>query len=488
MHFTLVLIRICGVNPQLIISVFRKMSSFAEIDLEILKKYNQPGPRYTSYPTAPLFSQDFTAADFTEEVISTNSSAENAADLSLYFHFPFCESLCYFCGCNMMVSRDRRLTSEYNERLKKEIETLTPLISKNRKVSQMHWGGGTPSYLTPDEIRDVGDFIKSKFSFAPDIEASVEIDPRGLTFEHLKSFREIGFNRISLGVQDFNRQVQETINRIQPENITRQTVEWARQLEFGSINLDLIYGLPFQTLRSFRQTVETVIDIAPDRIAVFNYAHVPWLKKHQNIFKTETMPSPDERLIILKQTIEQLVQNGYEYIGLDHFAKPTDELAIAQKNNTLYRNFQGYSTKAGCDVYAFGVSAISQFQNIYAQNLKNIKDYYARIESGEAATNVGYRMTFDDHVRKETIMQLMCHLQIDKRSIEHRFGIDFESYFADDIRKLDPFIADGLLENNAERIFIKGVGKLIIRNVAMCFDAHLAEMTKEKKPVFSKTV
>jgi oxygen-independent coproporphyrinogen-3 oxidase len=352
----------------------------------------------------------------------------------------------------------------------------------------MHWGGGTPSYLTPDEIRDVGDFIKSKFSFAPDIEASVEIDPRGLTFEHLKSFREIGFNRISLGVQDFNRQVQETINRIQPENITRQTVEWARQLEFGSINLDLIYGLPFQTLRSFRQTVETVIDIAPDRIAVFNYAHVPWLKKHQNIFKTETMPSPDERLIILKQTIEQLVQNGYEYIGLDHFAKPTDELAIAQKNNTLYRNFQGYSTKAGCDVYAFGVSAISQFQNIYAQNLKNIKDYYARIESGEAATNVGYRMTFDDHVRKETIMQLMCHLQIDKRSIEHRFGIDFESYFADDIRKLDPFIADGLLENNAERIFIKGVGKLIIRNVAMCFDAHLAEMTKEKKPVFSKTV
>ncbi|MCA1625486.1 MAG: oxygen-independent coproporphyrinogen III oxidase [Acidobacteria bacterium] len=464
------------------------MSSFAEIDLEILKKYNQPGPRYTSYPTAPLFSQDFTAGDFTAEIISTNSGAENAADLSLYFHFPFCESLCYFCGCNMMVSRDRRLISEYNERLKKEIETLTPLISKNRKVSQMHWGGGTPSYLTPDEIRDVGEFIKSKFNFAPNIEASVEIDPRGLTFEHLKSFREIGFNRISLGVQDFNPQVQETINRIQPENITRQTVEWVRQLGFGSINLDLIYGLPFQTLRSFRQTVETVIDISPDRIAVFNYAHVPWLKKHQNIFKTETMPSPAERLIILKQTIEQLVQNGYEYIGLDHFAKPTDELAIAQKNNTLYRNFQGYSTKAGCDVYAFGVSAISQFQNIYAQNLKNIKDYYARIETSEAAINVGYRMTFDDHVRKETIMQLMCHLQIDKRSIENRFGISFEKYFADDIKKLDPFIVDGLLENNAERIFIKGAGKLIIRNVAMCFDAHLAEMAKEKKPVFSKTV
>ncbi len=465
------------------------MSNFAEIDLEILRKYNQPGPRYTSYPTAPLFSSDFTAKDFVREIIYTN--AENAttnADLSLYFHFPFCESLCYFCGCNMMVSRDRTLISQYNERLKREIETLAPLISKNRKISQMHWGGGTPSYLTSEEILDVGAFIKSKFTFADDAEASVEIDPRNLTFEHLKAFRQIGFNRTSLGVQDFNPQVQETINRIQPEDITRQTILWARELGFGSINLDLIYGLPFQTLRSFRETVEKVIDISPDRIAVFNYAHVPWLKKHQNIFKPETMPSPDERLVILKQTIEQLVNSGYEYIGLDHFAKPTDELAVAQKNNTLYRNFQGYSTRAGTDVYAFGVSAISQFQNIYAQNLKNIKDYYERIETGDAATNVGYRMTFDDHVRKETIMQLMCHLQIDKRAIEQKFGIDFETYFAADLPKLDSFIADELLENNAERIFIKGAGKLIIRNVAMCFDAHLAEMTKVNKPVFSKTV
>lgn len=461
---------------------------FSEIDVEILKKYNQPGPRYTSYPTAPLFSADFTARDFTEEIISTNAGAENAADLSLYFHFPFCESLCYFCGCNMKVSRDRNLINEYNEELKKEIEIISPLISKKRKVRQMHWGGGTPSHLTPGEIRDVGKFIKERFVFAEDIEASVEIDPRLLTREHMRAFREIGFNRASLGVQDFNPLVQETINRIQPENITRQAIEWTRRLGFGSINLDLIYGLPFQTLESFRETVETVIDISPDRIAVFNYAHVPWLKKHQNIFQPETMPPADERLLMLKQTIEQLVQSGYEYIGLDHFAKPTDELAIAQKNNTLYRNFQGYSTKAGCDVYAFGVSAISQFQNIYAQNLKNIKDYYTRVGTGEAATGVGYRMTTDDHIRKEVIMQMMCHLQIDKRSVENRFGIDFETYFADDIKKLMPFIADGLLENNSERIFIKGAGKLIIRSVAMCFDAYLAEMTKVSKPVFSKTV
>ena len=462
------------------------MNNFKKIDIDVLKKFNQPGPRYTSYPTAPLFSPDFTAADFTNEIITTNLEADES-DVSLYFHFPFCESLCYFCGCNMMVSRDRRMIREYNEYLKKEIDLLAPLISESRKVSQMHFGGGTPSYLTPEEILDVGAFIKSKFVFADDLEASVEIDPRGLTFEHMQAFREIGFNRTSFGVQDFNLQVQEAINRVQSEEITRQTVEWARELGFKSVNLDLIYGLPYQTLNSFAETVEKIIDISPNRIAVFNYAHVPWLKKHQNVIPPEALPSPDERLNIFKMTIEKLIGAGYEYIGLDHFAKPTDELAIAQKNNTLYRNFQGYSTKAGCDVYAFGLSAISQFQNIYAQNLKNLKDYYSRVDSREAATNVGYRMTFDDHVRKETIMQLMCHLEINKRDIEAKFDIDFEDYFADDIRKLNVFIADGLLENDVDKIKIVGSGILIIRNIAMCFDAYLEKMVKEK-PVFSKTV
>ncbi len=462
------------------------MSSFNKIDIDVLKKFNQPGPRYTSYPTAPLFSPEFTAADYTREIIETNSES-NTGDLSLYFHFPFCEKLCYFCGCNMMVTQNRQMIREYNDYLKKEIELLLPLISKNRKTEQMHWGGGTPSYLYPQEIRDIGNFIKSKFGFADDIEASVEIDPRGLTREHLEAFREIGFNRTSFGVQDFNLQVQEAINRVQSEEITRQTVVWARELGFESINLDLIYGLPYQTLKSFAVTVEKIIDISPNRIAVFNYAHVPWLKKHQNIIPSEALPSPDERLQILKMTIEKLIGAGYEYIGMDHFAKPTDELSIAQKNNTLYRNFQGYSTKAGCDVYAFGLSAISQFQNVYAQNLKNLKDYYNRVDEGFTATNVGYRMTADDHVRKETIMRLMCHLEIDKRDIEQKFGIDFEKYFADDIKKLDVFIAENLLENNAEKIKITGAGILIIRNVAMCFDAYLEKMMKEK-PVFSKTV
>ncbi|CAN5592364.1 oxygen-independent coproporphyrinogen III oxidase [soil metagenome] len=462
------------------------MKDFGEIDIELLKRFNQPGPRYTSYPTAPLFSQKFTAADFEREIIDTNEG-ENTGDISLYFHFPFCEKLCYFCGCNMLVTKDRTAISGYNDYLKREIDLIAPLISKNRRVEQMHFGGGTPSYLTPAEIRDIGAFIKSKFNFCDDLEASVEIDPRNLTQAHLEAFRDIGFNRTSFGVQDFNPQVQEAINRIQSEEITRQTVIWARELGYKSVNIDLIYGLPHQTLPNFAESVEKVIDISPDRIAVFNYAHVPWLKKHQNIIKTEDLPTPNERLQILKMTIEKLVSNGYEYIGMDHFAKPTDDLAVAQKNNTLYRNFQGYSTKAGADVYAFGLSAISQFQNIYAQNLKNIRDYYTRVDENLPATNVGYRMTADDHIRKETIMQLMCHLEIDKRDIEAKFGIDFEDYFAADIPKLKTFIDEGLLENNSEKIKIIGAGILIIRNVAMCFDAYLEKMMKEK-PVFSKTV
>ena len=462
------------------------MKDFGEIDIELLKRFNQPGPRYTSYPTAPMFSGDFTEKDFVREIVGTNGDA-NTSPVSLYFHFPFCAKLCYFCGCNMLVTSDRTAIAQYNDYLKREIEMIAPLVSENRKIEQLHFGGGTPSYLTPIEILDIGGFIKSRFNFAEDLEASVEIDPRGLTREHLEAFRAIGFNRTSFGVQDFDLKVQEAINRVQSEEITRQTVVWARELGYKSVNIDLIYGLPHQTLREFGESVEKVIDISPDRIAVFNYAHVPWLKKHQNVIKVEDTPSPDERLQILRMTIEKLIAADYEYIGLDHFAKPTDELAIAQNENTLYRNFQGYSTKAGADVYAFGVSAISQFQNIYAQNQKNLNDYYARIDAGQAATAVGYRMTADDHVRKETIMQLMCHLEIDKREIERKFGIDFEKYFADDLPKLDTFIIEGLLENTADKIKIIGSGKLIIRNVAMCFDAYLEKMMREK-PVFSKTV
>ena len=456
------------------------------IDFDVLKRFNQQGPRYTSYPTAPLFSEQFTQDDLIDEIRETNPPGSDQP-ISLYFHFPFCEKLCYFCGCNMRVTHDRALISEYIGYLKKEIYLIRPLISDGRKVAQMHWGGGTPSYLFPDEIRDIGGFIRERFEFEPDTEASVEIDPRNLTREHMVAFTEIGFNRTSFGVQDFNLEVQKAINRVQSEEITRQTVLWARELGFKSVNLDLIYGLPHQSVASFSDTVDKVIDISPDRLAVFNYAHVPWLKKHQNVIPTESIPSADERLAILEMSIEKLIDAGYEYIGMDHFAKPTDELAIAQQNGTLYRNFQGYSTKAGCDVYAFGVSAISQYENIYAQNLKNIREYYARLNDHEAATAVGYRMTRDDHIRKDVIMQMMCNLEIDKHRVEREFDIDFEDYFFDDLLKLRPFIEQGLVENDADAVRVTNSGLLIIRNVAMCFDAYLEQMMKEK-PVFSKTV
>lgn len=462
------------------------MTTDKAMDFAVLKKYNQPGPRYTSYPTAPVFSNKFTDEDFLAEIRDTND-AGTTRPLSLYFHFPFCAKLCYFCGCNMKVSNDRDVIREYNDYIKRDIDHVAPMIAESREVTQMHWGGGTPSHLEPDEIRDIGHFILDRFNFANDVEQSVEIDPRNMRRDHIAAFAEIGFNRTSFGVQDFDTRVQEAINRVQSEEITRQVVDWAREFGFKSINLDLIYGLPFQSVDTFRSTVDKIIDISPDRIAVFNYAHVPWMKKHQKILGEQPMPVADERLAILEMTIQRLVDAGYEYIGMDHFAKPTDELAIAQKEGTLYRNFQGYSTKAGADVYAFGVSAISQFENIYAQNEKEIKKYYARIDAGRAATHVGYRMTEDDHIRKETIMQLMCNLEIDKRRIEREFGIEFDKYFAADIPKLDPFIADSLLEETDSHIRVLGSGILIIRNIAMAFDAYLEQMMREK-PVFSKTV
>jgi oxygen-independent coproporphyrinogen-3 oxidase len=462
------------------------MSSVKAMDFAVLKKFNTQGPRYTSYPTAPMFSPAFTDENFVEEIRDTNLES-TTRPLSLYFHFPFCAKLCYFCGCNMKVSNDRDVIGEYNQYLKREIDMISSMLANSREVTQMHWGGGTPSHLEPDEIRDVGKYILGRFNFANDVEQSVEIDPRNMRRDHIAAFAEIGFNRTSFGVQDFNLQVQEAINRVQSEEITRQVVDWAREFGFKSVNLDLIYGLPFQTVDTFRDTVDKVIDISPDRIAVFNYAHVPWLKKHQQILGEQPMPVADERLAILEMTIQRLVHAGYEYIGMDHFAKPTDELAIAQKEGTLYRNFQGYSTKAGADVYAFGVSAISQFENIYAQNEKEIRKYYARIDAGRTATRVGYRMTPDDHIRKETIMQLMCNLEIDKRKIEREFDIEFDKYFASDLPKLHPFIADGLLKETDSHLRVLGSGILIIRNIAMAFDAYLEQMMREK-PVFSKTV
>jgi len=459
---------------------------FASVDLGLLKKYDRPGPRYTSYPTAPLFSPSFTGEDFRAEIAGTNGPGESG-DVSLYFHFPFCDTLCYFCGCTMLVTRDRNRIAEYNEYLKKEIALVAPMIAPGRRVVQVHWGGGTPTHLLPAEIRDMGETIRSSFRIGADAEMSVEIDPRELTRDHVVALHDAGFNRMSMGVQDFDDRVQETVNRVQPESMTRRVYDWARALGFTSINLDLIYGLPFQSTASFAATLEKIIAFGPDRIAVFNYAHVPWLKPHMKLIRPEDIPTPEEKLAILKMTIERLSAGGYEYIGMDHFAKPDDELARAQKAKTLYRNFQGYSTKSGADLYGFGMSSISHFRGSYAQNTKNIPEYYRALDARKLATHVGYRMTEDDQVRKHVIMRLMCDLELEKAAVEEKFGIDFDEYFEHSLRQLDQFVTDGLVVLEPGKIAIVGAGRLLLRNIAMCFDAYLEGMSKDR-PVFSRTV
>jgi oxygen-independent coproporphyrinogen-3 oxidase len=461
-------------------------SPFSHIDLGLLRKYDRPGPRYTSYPTAPLFNKNFLAEDFRNAILTTNGP-DSSSDISLYFHLPFCDTLCYFCGCTMLITRDRERIEEYNRYLKKELALIAPRIADHRKVVQLHWGGGTPTHLSPGQILDIGRTIRESFHFAPDAEVSVEIDPRELRREHLEALREVGFNRMSMGVQDFDAKVQETVNRIQPEAMTSEVYRWAREVGFSSINMDLIYGLPFQTLEGFERTIRTTIEFSPDRIAVFNYAHVPWLKPHQKLIRQDDLPSPDQKLALLKRTIELFCSNGYEYIGMDHFAKPTDELALAQKEKTLYRNFQGYSTRAEADLYGFGMSSISHFQTMYAQNTKNLPEYYKALDAGHLATHVGYRMTGDDQIRKHVIMRLMCDLELDTRRVEERFGIDFAEYFARSLTALRPFEEDGLVQVTPGRIAIVDAGRLLLRNIAMCFDAYLDKMSATK-PLFSRTV
>ncbi len=462
------------------------MRQFARIDLGILKKYDTAGPRYTSYPPAPVFTPEFDVRKFEVELILSNQF-RSRADVSLYFHLPFCDTLCYFCGCTMMVTRDRSRVRKYVDILKREIDLFHWYVAPERRVGQLHWGGGTPTHLDPAEIRDLGGHIWKRFRSTSDAEVGVEIDPRGLTLDHMMALKDSGFNRISMGVQDFNPRVQRAVNRIQPEEITEKAIEWSNLLGFSSINIDLIYGLPLQTVDSFEQTINRIIGIAPDRIAVFNYAHVPWLKPHQGLIHPEDLPSAETKLEILKMSIEKLTEAGYWYIGMDHFAKPENELAVAQRDKTLYRNFQGYSTKAGCDLYGLGMSSISHFANIYAQNPKKLTEYYSAIQSTAFATHVGYKMTRDDEIRKFVIMKLMCDLEVRKSEVEWRFGIEFDEYFREALLQLWLFVDDGLVSISSDTVKIDGMGRLILRNIAMCFDAYLPHMRTEKQ-VFSRTV
>ncbi len=455
------------------------------IDIDLIKKYDKPGPRYTSYPTAPHFTEAFTSEKYLDEIIRTNNLVDQP-ELSLYCHLPFCDTLCYFCGCNMIITRNRDRIKEYIKYLKNEIDLLRTYITTGRKVSQLHWGGGTPTHLNPDEITDLISFINQSFEIKTDAEQGCEIDPRGLTKEHLTALRNGGFNRISMGVQDFNYDVQKAVNRIQPEEMTRQVVSWVRELGFQSINLDLMYGLPFQTIESFAKTVDATIDISPDRIAVFNYSHVPWMKKHMNLINPDDLPSAEDKLQILKMTIEKLTSTGYDFIGMDHFAKPTDELSIAQREKKLYRNFQGYSTHAGTDLYGMGITSISQVGKCYVQNKKREKEYFDALNDQTLPIERGVYLTDDDILRRHVITKVMCDFELDFTEVEKSFKIEFENYFGSALEGMKDFIDDGLVKISSRKLEVTQMGRLLIRNIAMNFDGYIER--KEDKARYSRTV
>lgn len=455
------------------------------VDVDLLAKYDRPGPRYTSYPTAPLFSEKVGEAEYRDHIARDEQSIEKR-DLSLYFHIPFCDTLCYFCGCNMMVTRNRDKIDQYIDYLEKEMAMLRPLLGHDRKVMQLHWGGGTPTHLSPDEIRRLASVMHRYFEFREEAEIGVEIDPRELTYDHMRALREGGFNRCSIGVQDFDERVQKTVNRIQPEAVTRQAVNWARELGFGSINLDLMYGLPHQTVQTYGKTLEKILDLDPDRLAVFNYAHLPGSIRHQRLIKDEWLPQREVKLQLLKMSIETLGDAGYVYIGMDHFAKPADELSIALEQGTLYRNFQGYSTHSGINLFALGITGIGMLSDMYAQNFKTLPEYYEALDRGRLPVFRGIALSPDDRLRRQVITDLMCRFRIDKRAIASAWNIDFDRYFSSALASLHGPEEDGLIALGDNELLVTPAGRLLIRNLAMAFDAHIGNQAG--KTQFSRTV
>ncbi len=453
---------------------------------ELLKKYNVAGPRYTSYPTAPVWTTDFTAPDY-KKAVHREEARHPGKPLSLYFHVPFCDSLCYFCGCSVIISRDRGKSAEYIDLLAAEMAITAPLYSKDRKVVQLHFGGGSPSNLTPSQNRLLFSHINKWFTVDYDQgEISVEIDPRHASNDYLSSIRDLGVNRISMGVQDFDPRVQAAVNRIQPVELTEKVFNECHRLGFHGINIDLIYGLPFQTLEGFSKTLDEVIRRSPDRIAVFNYAHVPWLKKHMVLIRQEDLPAPEVKFALMTMILERLTGAGYVVIGMDHFAKPEDELTKAQKEHTLYRNFQGYTTKSHADLVGMGVTAISMIGDVYSQNLKSLPDYQKSVMASELPVHRGYRLSKDDELRRHIITRIMCDLEIDRNHVLDPFGESFNQYFKSEIQSLEQFVGDGLLVINDDRILLTEVGRIFMRNIAMIFDRYLN--VAAKGPLFSRTL
>jgi oxygen-independent coproporphyrinogen-3 oxidase len=454
-------------------------------DLELIRRYDQSGPRYTSYPTAVEFDESFDAAAYRAACERSNHSGR---PLSLYFHIPFCDTVCFYCACNKIATKDRSLAPPYLERVYKELALQSELFDKSRVVEQLHWGGGTPTFLSHAQMTELMDTTRRHFNLAGDDvgEYSIEIDPREADAAGIALLRRLGFNRMSLGVQDFDPRVQQAVNRIQTEAETMAVLEAARSEGFRSISIDLIYGLPFQTPESFARTLERIIAVDPERLSVFNYAHLPERFKPQRRINEADLPAPEAKLDILQSTIERLTEAGYVYIGMDHFARPDDELARAQQAGTLYRNFQGYSTHADCDLIGIGVTSIGKIDNTYGQNRRGLEEYYADLDAGRLPVFRGIELTRDDLIRRDMITRLICHFELDIPSAEATWDIRFDEYFADALMKLRDMAGDGLLEVDAQKIRILPRGRLLVRNICMAFDAYLA--TKTGPIGFSKVI
>ncbi|MCA1580013.1 MAG: oxygen-independent coproporphyrinogen III oxidase [Acidobacteria bacterium] len=459
--------------------------AIGHLSLDLLRRYNVPGPRYTSYPTAPVWKEGVGAREY-EALLLESAREDEPRPLSLYLHLPFCEKLCYFCGCTVVITgSEHRLEDPYLSTLEREIDWVASRAGHRRPVVQLHLGGGTPTYFAPDRLEALLARLRDRFVFSSDAELGVEVDPRVTTPQHLAALARAGFNRLSMGVQDFDPQVQAAINRIQPYDDTRPLVEEAHRLGFPSVNMDLIYGLPYQTPVSFGATIDRVLEIAPDRLAVYSYANVPWMKKHQRILEPH-LPGEAEKFGIFQTALERFQSAGFEYIGMDHFARPDDELARARRNRTLHRNFQGYTTKAGTDLIGLGMSAIGEVGDGYVQNARDLAPYRAAVEREGAATFRGVRLTADDRLRKSVIQSLLCHGVIVKAEIERDHGIDFDETFADALERLRPCAEDGLVELLPAEIRATPVGRVFLRNLAMPFDAYLTAPTE--RPVFSRTL
>jgi oxygen-independent coproporphyrinogen-3 oxidase len=456
-----------------------------EIPDEIMKRYDVPGPRYTSYPTAPVWSDDFGEAD---HITAMRNSATSGRPLSVYVHLPFCESLCIYCGCNVVITKRREQAAWYLDRLEDEIRRTADLCGAyHRKTVQVAWGGGTPTYLAPDQVEYLMGLIGECFPLSKDAEVAIEVDPRVTTREHVEAIVRAGFNRISMGIQDFDPAVQEEIHRVQPYEMTRDLIQWCREEGLDSVNVDLVYGLPLQTADKFEKTIDLVQTLEPDRISAFSYAHVPWLKPQQRKFKDADLPQGPEKFEIFTRLVERMTGAGYEFIGMDHFAKPDNELAVALRTGALWRNFQGFTTKAGTDLVGMGVTSIGSFDDAFTQNVKDLQEWNARLDASRMATHRGMWLSDDDRIRRDVIQDIMCRYRFDPDATSKQHEIDAREYFAKEIDGFGQLEADGMLVQDGRGGFeLTSRGRLFVRNVCMTFDAHLDP--NAEKPVFSRTV